>query len=250
MQPLHQRIRDDLERHIMSGEWPPGHRIPFEHELMERYGCSRMTVNKVLSALAVQGLILRRRKTGSVVATPRAERAVLEIQDFALEASRLGVEYRFDVLKREVVSLNAAEAKRLDLPKGLDMLSVVTLHVLNDLPSALEQRLINLAAVPEAREADFKAFPPGTWLLDRIPWTDAEHTIHAVNADATLARRLAIEPGKACLVLGRRTWQAGTFITEARISYPGERQHFVGRFSPTEDARSPASIAPAPPDRS
>ena len=52
MKHLHQRIRDDIEARIMSGDWPPGHRIPFEHELMAEYGCSRMTVNKVLSTLA------------------------------------------------------------------------------------------------------------------------------------------------------------------------------------------------------
>ena len=59
---LYQRIRNDLEARIMSGAWPPGHRVPFEHELMETYSCSRMTVNKVLSALADTGLVVRRGK--------------------------------------------------------------------------------------------------------------------------------------------------------------------------------------------
>ena len=51
----------------MSGEWAPGHRIPFEHELATEYGCSRMTVNKALSQLARAGLIERRRRSGSFV---------------------------------------------------------------------------------------------------------------------------------------------------------------------------------------
>ena len=76
MKHLHQRIRDDIEAKIMSGEWAPGHRIPFEHELMAEYGCSRMTVNKVLSTLAVNGLITRRRRAGSVVAEPSTRQAV------------------------------------------------------------------------------------------------------------------------------------------------------------------------------
>ena len=59
---LYQRIRSDIEANIMSGDWPPGHRVPFEHELMETYSCSRMTVNKVLSALADAGLVVRRRQ--------------------------------------------------------------------------------------------------------------------------------------------------------------------------------------------
>ena len=39
-QGLGQQIRSDIERHIASGEWPPGQRIPFEakawQELAER----------------------------------------------------------------------------------------------------------------------------------------------------------------------------------------------------------------------
>ena len=40
---LNQRIRADLESRILSGQWEPGFRIPYEHELMEQYGCSRIT---------------------------------------------------------------------------------------------------------------------------------------------------------------------------------------------------------------
>ncbi|HET7413771.1 MAG TPA: GntR family transcriptional regulator, partial [Pararhizobium sp.] len=59
---LHQRIMADIEEKILSGAWPPGHRIPFEHELTAEYGCSRMTVNKALTQLARAGLIARRRR--------------------------------------------------------------------------------------------------------------------------------------------------------------------------------------------
>jgi DNA-binding GntR family transcriptional regulator len=67
---LYQRIRNDLEGRIISGAWPPGHRVPFEHELMETYSCSRMTVNKVLSALADAGLLVRRRRAGTLRLPP------------------------------------------------------------------------------------------------------------------------------------------------------------------------------------
>ena len=36
---LYKQIRLDIERRILTGEWPPGHRLPFEHQLMTRYGC-------------------------------------------------------------------------------------------------------------------------------------------------------------------------------------------------------------------
>mgnify|MGYP003695062823 FL=1 len=80
---LNQRIRSDLESRILSGEWAPGFRIPYEHELMEQYGCSRMTVNKVLTALAESGMIERRRRAGSFVARqpPHLEQVALEIPE-------------------------------------------------------------------------------------------------------------------------------------------------------------------------
>ncbi|WP_230530634.1 histidine utilization repressor [Microvirga roseola] len=232
MKHIYQRIRDDIEARIMSGEWPPGHRVPFEHELMAEYGCSRMTVNKVLSTLAANGLILRRRRAGSVVAEPSTERAVLEIQDFALEAARAGSAYRFQILRRAIEPIDSAAAQRTGQPAGTEMLSITTLHLMNDVPEAFEQRLIHLDTVPEAAEEPFDDLPPGTWLLRRVPWTDAEHIVRAVSADSALAKRLHIETGAACLVLERRTWQAGSFVTEARIAYPGDRHHLVGRFSP------------------
>jgi GntR family transcriptional regulator, histidine utilization repressor len=236
MEPLHRRIREDLEARIMSGEWPPGHRLPFEYELMAEYGCSRMTVNKALSTLAANGLIMRRRRAGSVVAAPSSERALLEIQDFALEAARTRTVYRFEILRRVIEPLNAPAAQRTGLPAGSEVLRVITLHLMDEAPAAYEQRLINLAAVPAARDERFGDVPPGTWLLQRVPWTDAEHIIHAINADSILAKRLQTQPGAACLVLERRTWKVGTLITDARITYPGNRHRLVGRFSPGRES--------------
>src|ERR1044072_2418244 len=76
---LHRRILAELEARIVSGEWPPGYRIPFEHELTTQFGCSRMTVNKALTQMVSAGLIERRRKAGSFVSQPRSEAAILEI---------------------------------------------------------------------------------------------------------------------------------------------------------------------------
>ena len=99
-QTLHQRILGELENRIVSGEWPPGHRIPFETELTEIYGCSRMTVNKVLTQLAAAGLIERRRKAGSFVVQPRSEAAVLAIHGIEAEVKALGLPYRYELLSR------------------------------------------------------------------------------------------------------------------------------------------------------
>lgn len=234
--PLGERIRTELEGRILSGEWPPGHRIPSEHELMDSYACSRMTMNKVLSAMAAAGLIARRRRAGSFVATPRGDRAVLEIQDFATEARRLGHVYRHKVLVRRIEHPDPARAAALGLPADGAVVCVRCLHLMNEVPNAYEDRLISLASVPAAREERFHEIPPGTWLLRNVPWTQAEHVIRATNADARLSGVLHLRLGAACLVLERRTWHLGALVTVVTITYPGDRHAFIGHFSPTSGA--------------
>ena len=226
------RIRWDVQQRIMSGDWRPGTRIPFEHELADQYGCSRMTVSKALSALAEGGLIVRRRKAGSFVAAPVGEQAVMQIQDFAAEAARLGLEYRHEITERRLRALDEAEAAAASLPASARVAQVLCRHIVGGRPAAFEDRIISLAAVPDAASERFDAVPPGTWLLQRVPWNQAEHTLRARRADATLARLLAVEVGEACLVLQRRTWHGGAPVTVVDITFAGERQQLVGRFSP------------------
>src|SRR3546814_17310435 len=87
---LDARIRADIEARIRSGAWPPGHRIPFEHELTATYGCSRATVSKALGALARAGIIDRRKRAGTFVAHPPHPAAVLDGPGPGAESGRAG----------------------------------------------------------------------------------------------------------------------------------------------------------------
>ncbi len=229
---LHRRILDEIEARILSGAWPPGHRIPSEHELAAFYGCSRMTVNKVLSQLAGTGLIERRRKAGSFVRRPQSQSAVLEIKDIRAEVIELGMAHRHEIGARERRRSRQRDRERLGLSIPGVVLDVACRHFAGERPFCLEDRLINLAAVPEAGAESFAEVAPGAWLVARVPWTAAEHRIRAVAADADTAARLAILPGAACLVVERRTWMTDRPVTFVRLTYPGEAHGLVARFSP------------------
>lgn len=230
--PRYLEIQRELEARIRSGEWRPGHRVPGEHELVAHYGCSRMTVNRALSALAAAGLVQRRRRAGSVVATPRAEETVLTINDLKAEVEGRGAAYRADVRLRRKRRASAEDVQRLGVPPGAPVLALTLLHLADGTPHALEERLINLAAVPDARGESFREVPPGTWLLRHVPWTQAEHAISAVNADTRVARLLGRRVGLACLVVDRRTLRGGEPIACARLTYPGDCHRLAGRFGP------------------
>jgi GntR family histidine utilization transcriptional repressor len=231
-QTLHQTIVGQIEGRILSGEWPPGHRIPNEHELMEHYGCARMTVNKALAGLVKAGLIVRRQRAGSFVAHPRPASAVLDIPDIEADISGRGMAYGMRLLTRKRREPDAKNAEEVQLAGGGDLLALTCIHLADGRPFALEERLISLRSVPEAESVDFARESPGHWLLGHVPWTEAEHRIGALNADRRIAGLLDIEPGTACLVLSRRTWRGGDHITHVVQYFPGSAFDLVARFTP------------------
>ncbi|WP_299171430.1 histidine utilization repressor [uncultured Brevundimonas sp.] len=227
--PLHRRIYAELEGRILSGELAPGERIPFEHELTARYGCSRMTVSKALSELAGRGLVTRRRRAGSFVAQPKAHAAFLAIPDLRAEVQERGQVYDYVLLER--VERDPTDGAEAELACGGRLLELTCLHSADTIPLALEHRLIALAATPQAKTVDFQSVPPGSWLLDYEPWTQAENRIGAVEADVRSARLLKMKPGAACLCVERRTWRDGQGVTRVRQVFPGDRYDLVALFS-------------------
>jgi GntR family transcriptional regulator, histidine utilization repressor len=229
---LHQSILSEIEGRIVSGEWPPGHRIPFEVDFAAQYGCSRMTVNKVMTQLAKAGLIERRKKSGSFVIQPQAQSAVLEIHDIKAEVQSLNLPYGYRLMKRRSRKAKSEDGRLLELAVGTPLVEIVCVHFAGSRAFCLEERLINLETVADAANASFEDAAPGPWLLKQVPWTTAEHKIHAAAASGAEADILGIANGTACLVIERRTWSNAGPVTHVRFTYPGDRHALVARFSP------------------
>ena len=61
-------VKASLRERIARGGWQPGVRLPSERELVQEFGCARMTVHRALRELEEEGLIERRQGSGSFVA--------------------------------------------------------------------------------------------------------------------------------------------------------------------------------------
>ncbi|MDI5985454.1 GntR family transcriptional regulator [Halomonas sp. M4R5S39] len=68
--PLYARLRDQLASRIANGEWSPGDMIPSENRLAEEYGVALATMRMGLKQLVDEGLLERRRGTGTFVKQP------------------------------------------------------------------------------------------------------------------------------------------------------------------------------------
>jgi DNA-binding LacI/PurR family transcriptional regulator len=72
---VYQSVQESIRKRIMTGEWPIGSKIPSERELEKDLQISRLTINKGLSNLVSQGLLIRRRGQGTFVLDPKSKSA-------------------------------------------------------------------------------------------------------------------------------------------------------------------------------
>jgi DNA-binding LacI/PurR family transcriptional regulator len=70
--PKYQRILTELRHSISVGQVKPGDRLPSENELGGRFSVSRLTVQRALKELQIEGLVDRRAGSGTYV-LPRKE---------------------------------------------------------------------------------------------------------------------------------------------------------------------------------
>lgn len=68
--PLHVSISEKLRQQIDEGEYLPGEKLPSEHQLMDLFGVSRITVRQAIANLISQGLVQSRQGKG-VFVTPQ-----------------------------------------------------------------------------------------------------------------------------------------------------------------------------------
>lgn len=71
--PKYVRLADAFAACVVSGEFRPGQRVPTEAELAQELPVSIGTVQKALSKLASDGLVVRHRKTGTFINDRRSQ---------------------------------------------------------------------------------------------------------------------------------------------------------------------------------
>ena len=229
---------------ILKGSFRVGDQLPPESELVGIFKTSRQTVNKAITELAKHGIVERNRRAGTVVSWRFQERFMVPFIDVKDAITAGGHIYEFRIHARKVLRNGHAGVMWSVLPRDARLLFIEGLHLSDGLPVQLETRYVNLEAAPRIQDESFAEITPSKWLLSNIPWSDATHTVHAVNAGETLAGKLSLPAGAACLVVDRQTFLLGTPITLVHMTYPGDRLAISGTMSVNGDAARLSRGAP------
>ena len=219
MTTTYRDIKADMMRRITGGEWPPGSLLPNELELCDSYGSARATVGRALRELVDEGIIERKRKSGTRVRAAPLRQMRMAIPLVRAEIEGQGAEYRYAQIRSAVAVPPPGIAARMALAEGQKARHVLALHLADGQPYQLEDRWINIEAQPEAETADFTAEGPNEWLVRQAPYTDVEVAMLAVKAGADLSQMLGCPEGTALFRVERLTFWEGRTVTLVWLTY-------------------------------
>lgn len=226
---LYAKVKQMIVTRIHDGDWRPGDRLPSENDLVRDLGVSRMTINRALRELSIEGVIVRAKGVGSFVAEAKPYAELLEVRNIAEEILQRGHRYTALVVVATTELATPQVAINLGLAAGAPVFHTVIVHHENELPVQLEDRFVNPAASPEYLDHDFTVMTPNAILSTAAPLTQAEHIVEAVLPSAREGRLLAIAETEPCLLIQRRTWSNDLAVSVARLLYPGARYRLRGR---------------------
>jgi GntR family histidine utilization transcriptional repressor len=227
----YETVKVSIQQRISDGGWEPGVRLPSERELVQQFGCARMTVHRALRELEAEGLIERRQGSGSYVAELHPISNLLQVRDIHDEIAERGHVHTTRVcsVAREKAAAEVATAMRMR--KGAMVYRCQLVHLENGVPIQFEDRHVNPALAPDLLEQDFTTVTPSRVLFEHAPLTEAEQVVEAVLATAEQARLLDVPAGSALLMVSRRTVSQGEVASIARLYHPGARFRLIGSFS-------------------
>jgi GntR family transcriptional regulator len=135
------KIRNDVRNKIISGKYKPGTLLPKESEMIMKYSASKLTIKKAMDELVNEGLIVKRRGSGTFVKGLSTEdieklKVVNQFQGSSAFFADKVVESR--ILVFEVVKSEPEIMERLGLSEVSDLYHVVRTRLIDEDPYVIE----------------------------------------------------------------------------------------------------------------
>lgn len=226
---LYQKLRDDLEHQIRTGALAPGAKLPTEAELQHQYSVSRGTAQRAVDELARAGLVLRRRRHGTVVVDQTRQENLLRFTDPLV--SPVSLPGRHVVRAASVIT--SAEVP-FEMPGVAPDTPVILLERqkldAEDAPIGMEWSAVPFTLTPRLLDEDLAELHllPYFQRLG-LPVEKTRLYLDPFIVDADTATLTGCSPAIAALRRRRHTWLADGRLVEAGIYFtrPGLMEFYV-----------------------
>ena len=251
--PVYQQLNELLQGLIRAGEFKAGQRFLTEREVGERFGVSRVTANKALSHLVVEGVLEFRKGVGSFVREGVLDYDLQTLMSYTRRATLAGKRPVTQVRKFE--SLKAGQANEevrqaLRVGEGEPLYYFERLRLADGEPVILERRHLVTRFCPGLTKAELKGSLYSLLTQKHgLPITAADEVIAAVNLSADDARLLRVPAGAAALRV-RAVGHAEAPLWLEDTLYRSDRYEFHNALGATKRPRPANLVICEPPPAS
>lgn len=240
--PIYTQVNELLRDMIQRGEFNSGARFLTERQISERFGISRATANKALSALVAEGTLEFRKGVGTFVRSSVLDYDLRSLVSFTEKARTAGKTPATQVLlleRRTEEGIPTPIRDALNLPADEPTWYMERLRLADAVPVILERRYLRGRYCPRLTTEEISAslyeLFTGKYGL---PITGAEETIQAVNLSETDAEYLQTIPTTAALLVTAVGLLKGDEpLWYEETLYRGDAYEFRNRLGPVRHAR-------------
>ncbi|TYB85809.1 GntR family transcriptional regulator [Oceaniovalibus sp. ACAM 378] len=196
---LHEQVKERIMKRIVLGDWTEGHVMPAEAELARLLDVSSGTIRRAMQDLVAQGVVTRRRRTGTIVTGRTPHHTLARYYRYYRLHTTAGVLITTTTRVVEAIHRAAtqAEAESLRCNAGEPVCAMVRVREVEGRPVMIDRVVIPLAIAPDLPDEPGKA-PTHlyTWLLQahRVRLSAVREAVTARLATAQDCALLMLDP--------------------------------------------------------
>jgi len=230
MLPLYYQVEQQLRSEIEAGQFAPGDLLPTEAQLCGRFGVSRITIGKALTALERDLLIVRRQGVGTFVADIRPPGKSVTLVGSLDEMLAPARDVSTKLLARTKVKAPQAVAACLQLDPSSKVYCFEALFSSGGDPYAFSRQYVPLTIGEALIERSIEV--PDIPSIEAVALTRVERArqfIKPVAADAICAKQLELKPRSPILEVTRTFYRANDLPLNTSIVFfhPGRYRYEV-----------------------
>ena len=197
--PAYQKIQRAIRQRIETNQLKSGDAVSSERELARIHGVSLMTARHALAGLEREGIVERRRGSGTFVAPPRIH--FNKLMSYTEQMGSRGLTPNSKVIVAKIIKDEPEVAARLGLPATSRIVKIERVRHTADEPFALEtcflpaDEFANLIDAPLARTSLFATLEHDC----NVELAYADEEVDATVAEGRVAQLLDIRPGAPLL---------------------------------------------------
>ncbi|MCM3456648.1 GntR family transcriptional regulator [Heyndrickxia oleronia] len=226
--PIYYQIQEHIRKNIKQQKWKKGEAIPSERILTEQFEVSRMTIRQAVQGLVDEGILTRKRGSGTYVSNEKVEQPLKVITSFTKLMEQRGKKAASNITDFYIRKPTETEAHQLNIDADTDVYHIERIRLGDEIPIAIETSIVPVKLAEGLTKEDIQhSLYEFIEVKKGYPLGDAKQSIEAIAANKQTASQLDIPVDSPILQIERVAYlKNGVPLEYVRSQYAGSRFKF------------------------